>query len=200
LIGIIPWEVDVPEERVPYANYFIIGSVIVVFLVQYIVTYLVSSGRYVYDPGKVQQLTSVLNLLNTFVLDGYLFSGLIGHMWLHGGFFHLFGNILFLWIFGNAVCAKIGNVYYLLVYLLLGIFAAVTHLVFNGDWAIGASGAVNGIVGLYLVLFPQNDITCYFFMLFFYRPYWKEFTLSSYWMILFWLVFDIFGMIQIFSG
>jgi membrane associated rhomboid family serine protease len=195
LIGIIPWEVDVPEERVPYVNYFIVVSVIVVSLGYFAAMGLLGSGVYAYKPVKVKQLTWLLELLNKLVLDGYSLEGLFGHMWLHGGIVHLAGNMLFLWIFGNAVCSKLGNVFYLPIYLLLGIFAAVCHLVFQGGWAMGASGAVNGIVGLYLVLFPQNNITCYFFMLLIYRPYWKEFTLSSYWMILFWLVFDILGMV-----
>jgi len=196
LIGVIPWEVDVPQERVPFANYVLIGSIIVVSVFYLILVFMLTSGRYVHNPSKINNLESTLEFLNTLVLDGYSLPGLIGHIWLHGGLVHLLGNMLFLWIFGNAVCAKVGNGFYVLIFLLVGIFSAMTHHVFQGGWAIGASGAVNGIVGLYLVLFPQNDITCYFFMWFFLRPYWKEFTLSSFWMILFWLMFDIFGIVQ----
>jgi len=128
-----------------------------------------------------------------FILTGWTLKGFFGHMWLHGGIIHLLGNMLFLWIFGNAVCAKIGNFKYLPIYIGLGLISGLSQLVFGGRGAIGASGAINGIVGMFLVFFPANEITCYFFMIFLLSPYVKEFCLSSYWMILFWLVFDIWG-------
>jgi membrane associated rhomboid family serine protease len=104
--------------------------------------------------------------------------------------------MLFLWIFGNAVCAKIGNLRYLPIYTGLGIIAGMSQLLFSGEGGLGASGAINGIVGMYLVFFPTNEITCYFLMIFLLRPCVKEFSLSSYWMILFWLAFDIWGAMQ----
>jgi len=128
-----------------------------------------------------------------FILDGYNIKGLFGHLWLHGGVIHLLGNLLFLWIFGNAVCAKIGNIAFFPIYIMLGILAGIAHLVFQGGACMGASGAIMGVVGMYLVFFPANDITCYFIMFLFLRPIVHEFTLSSYWMILFWLAFDIYG-------
>jgi membrane associated rhomboid family serine protease len=125
------------------------------------------------------------------VLDGWDAEGLFGHMWLHAGLLHLIGNLVFLWLFGNAVCSKIGNVIYLPIYILCGLAAALSHLLFfDFDTPmLGASGAINGMVGMYLVFFPENSISC-FFMLYF-RPIW--FTVRSFWMILFWFVFDIWG-------
>jgi membrane associated rhomboid family serine protease len=128
-----------------------------------------------------------------FILDGYNIKGLFGHLWLHGGIVHLLGNLLFLWIFGNAVCAKIGNIAFFPIYIILGILAGTAHSVFQGGACIGASGAIMGVVGMYLVFFPANNITCYFIFLLIYRPIVREFTLSSYWIILFWLAFDIYG-------
>jgi membrane associated rhomboid family serine protease len=130
--------------------------------------------------------------IRPYILDGLTLKGLFGHMWLHGGILHLLGNMLFLWIFGNAICAKIGNLRYIPVYIGLGLIAGVSHLVFAGGSVLGASGAINGIVGMFLVLFPQNEITCYFIL--FIKP--REFSVSSAWMILFWLVFDIWGAMQ----
>ena len=127
--------------------------------------------------------------IRPYILDGLTLKGLFGHMWLHGGILHLLGNMLFLWIFGNAICAKIGNLLYIPVYIGLGLLAGISHLVFAGGSVLGASGAINGIVGMFLVLFPQNEITCYF--VFF--PYIRGFNVSSAWIILFWLVFDILG-------
>jgi hypothetical protein len=79
------------------------------------------------------------------------------------------------------------------IYLGLGIIAGITHLIFTGGSVLGASGAIYGIVGMYLAFFPENEITCYFVMWFFLNPYAKEFCISSIWMILFWVVFDVWG-------
>jgi hypothetical protein len=100
--------------------------------------------------------------------------------------------MLFLWIFGNAVCAKIGNLKYLLLYVLFGVAAGVTHLLCNGGPVLGASGALNGVVGMYLVLFYENEITC-LFACWFILPYVRWFELSGIWLILFWLFWDIVG-------
>jgi len=129
--------------------------------------------------------------IRPYMLDGLALKGLFGHMWLHGGILHLLGNMLFLWIFGNAICAKIGNLRYIPVYIGMGLIAAFSHLIFTGGSMLGASGAINGIVGMFLVLFPQNEITCYFVYFAV-----KQFNVSSGWVILFWLVFDIWGAMQ----
>jgi membrane associated rhomboid family serine protease len=133
--------------------------------------------------------------IRPYILDGWTLKGLFGHMWLHGGILHLLGNMLFLWIFGNAICAKIGNLRYIPVYIGMGLIAGISHMVFAGGGVLGASGAINGIVGMFLILFPQNEITCYFilFIPLMVRGFLREFSVSSGWVILFWLVFDIWG-------
>ena len=140
---------------------------------------------------SILQQDYVLGEIRPYILDGFALKGLFGYMWLHGGILHILGNMLFLWIFGNAICAKIGNLRYIPAYIGLGLVAGISHLVFVGGSMLGASGAINGIVGMFLVLFPQNEITCYW--IFF--PYIRQFSVSSAWMILFWLVFDILGVI-----
>lgn len=126
------------------------------------------------------------------MLNGWGLKGLFGHMWLHGGPFHLLGNMWFLWLFGNAVCAKVGNLRYLLLYVLMGVTAGLAHLLFSDGPAVGASGAINGIVGMYLILFFENEIDM-FFLFWFIFLYVRRFAVSSFWMILFWLSWDIFG-------
>jgi len=136
----------------------------------------------------------VLEKVRPYILRGWTLKGLLGNIWLHGGILHLIGNLLFLWIFGNAVCAKIGNVLYAPFYILMGILAGMAHLMFQGGGALGASGAINGVVGMFLVFFPTNTITCYYWFWFgITRPIVGTFTLSSFWMVLFWLAFDIYG-------
>ncbi len=136
-------------------------------------------------------------ITETFMLDGWQLKGLLGHMWLHGGLLHLLGNMWFLWIFGNAVCAKVGNFRYLLLYIVFGVAAAVAHLLTSSVPAIGASGAIFGVIGMFLVLFFENRITCYFFFWFiFFRPIIHAFTISSIWMVLFWVFWNVVGALR----
>ncbi len=83
-------------------------------------------------------------------------------MFLHGGWMHLLGNMLFLWVFGGSVEEALGHFQYLTFYLICGIGSAVVHTVFN--WGshvptIGASGAISGIMGAFIVLYPRARVT-----------------------------------------
>ncbi|MHC4085845.1 MAG: rhomboid family intramembrane serine protease, partial [Planctomycetota bacterium] len=98
-------------------------------------------------------------------LNGWSAGELLGYMWLHLDYIHIIFNLVFIWVFGNAVCAKIGNVLYLPVYIAVGMLAAVIHLVFDNRGAVGASGALYGIIGAYFVLYPYNSIKCLFWFL-----------------------------------
>jgi membrane associated rhomboid family serine protease len=82
-------------------------------------------------------------------------------MFLHGGWMHLIGNMLYLWIFGDNLEDRWGHGKYLFVYLVSGIVASFLHIFFNSSSnipSLGASGAISGILGAYLVLFPKNRI------------------------------------------
>jgi membrane associated rhomboid family serine protease len=86
---------------------------------------------------------------------------LLSCMFLHGGFMHLFGNMLFLWIYGDNVERRLGAIPFLLWYLLTGIVATLTHaLVFSTSDVplVGASGAISGVLGFYFVFFPRNTV------------------------------------------
>ena len=125
-------------------------------------------------------------------LDGWGIRGLLGSIWLHGGLLHLLGNCLYLWVFGNTVCSKLGNLGYLPAYVGLGIAGGIGHLLFDGDPAIGASGAISGLIGMHLVLFPKEPIRCFFFWIFLpHRPAWFKF--KSFWFILPWFALNIYG-------
>src|SRR4029079_14597303 len=83
---------------------------------------------------------------------------LITSMFLHGGWLHLGSNMLFLWIFGDNVEDHLGDLRYVVVYFVCGLVASVTHIYFN--WgsslpSVGASGAIAGVLGGYIVLFPN---------------------------------------------
>ena len=120
-----------------------------------------------------------------FVLDGWSPLGLLGHTLLHADILHLAGNMLFLWVFGNAVCGNSSNRLYPFLYWGFGLAAAVLHVVLDGEPAVGASGAINGVVGMALAMYPLNRVSVfwYFFLRFgtFQIPLW---ILASLWLLL----------------
>jgi hypothetical protein len=82
-------------------------------------------------------------------------------MFLHAGFWHLFGNMLFLWIFGDNVEARLGRVGYIVAYLVTGVVATLSFAIpASGSMVplVGASGAISGVLGFYLIWFPRNQI------------------------------------------
>jgi membrane associated rhomboid family serine protease len=86
---------------------------------------------------------------------------LLSSQFLHGGWLHLIGNMWFLWIFGNNVEDRLGGVKFLIFYLICGAIAAITQSVFSpssGIPLIGASGAIAGVMGAYIVRFPRAEI------------------------------------------
>jgi membrane associated rhomboid family serine protease len=99
-------------------------------------------------------------------------STLITSQFLHGGWLHLLGNLLFLWIFGNNIEDRLGRIRFLVFYLLGGLVAGLAQVAIDPDSAIptiGASGAIAATLGAYLVLFPRARITSLVFLGFFYQ-------------------------------
>lgn len=95
------------------------------------------------------------------VPDRLNFASLLTSMFLHGGWMHLIGNMLFLWVFGRNVEDLIGGARFVVFYLLCGLVAAVVHVLFNPYSrmpTIGASGAIAGVMGAYLIKFPRARI------------------------------------------
>src|ERR1043165_6758502 len=96
----------------------------------------------------------------------------ITSMFLHGGWMHLLGNALFFWVFGNNIEDSMGGGRFLLFYLLCGLAAAGTHILFQPGSpvpTVGASGAIAGILGAYLVLYPKVRVNMLFFFVVFIR-------------------------------
>jgi membrane associated rhomboid family serine protease len=89
------------------------------------------------------------------------FATLITSMFLHGGWMHLGGNMLYLWIFGDNLERVMGAAKFLVFYLICGIVAGLAHIAFAGGSAVpsvGASGAISGVLGGYILLFPNNKV------------------------------------------
>ena len=127
------------------------------------------------------------------VPDRLHYSALITSMFLHGGWMHIIGNMLFLWVFGRNVEDILGSGRFFAFYMLCGIAAGLTHILLNAYSpvpTIGASGAIAGVMGAYLVKFPGARIVTLIFIVFFVTTV----ELPAAFVLLYWFV------IQIFSG
>lgn len=126
------------------------------------------------------------------VTNNELLYGLLTHMFLHAGFMHLAGNMLFLWIFGDNLEEQMGRIGFLAFYLLAGLAAAVAQIAaapYSDIPMVGASGAIAGVMGGYLLLFPRAkvDILVIFIVFF------KVFTLPAWVMLGLWFGLQVFG-------
>ena len=114
----------------------------------------------------------------------------ITSMFLHGGWGHLLGNLLFFWVFGNNVEDSMGRVRFLVFYLLCGLIAAASHVLLDPTSPIptvGASGAISGVLGAYLVLYPHVRVRMLFWFLLFIRvfrvPAWAVLLWWFFWQV-----------------
>lgn len=141
----------------PYVTYLLIAINAIIFLAEVIITANFS------DRASTTALLENYGAIPYKILGGDIFSA-ISSMFLHGGIAHLIGNMLFLFVFGDNIEDKFGRIKYVLIYIGWGLAAALAHSFYAistgaGDIpAIGASGAVSGVLGAYLVLFPRAKI------------------------------------------
>ena len=154
----IPIRDTIPSKNYPVINHTIIGINVALYLFE------MSQGanldRFIYIYGLVPARYSVPQIASYFSTGQQLFS-LLSFMFLHGGFFHLLGNMWFLYIFGDNIEDRLGPFRYIAFYLLCGITSGLSHLVLNFHSnmpTIGASGAVAGVMGAYLILHPHAKI------------------------------------------
>lgn len=148
----------ISSKNYPVVNNTIIGINVVLFLFE------MSQGanldRFVYIYGLVPARYSMPQISSYFTTGQQLLSWL-SFMFLHGGFWHLLGNMWSLYIFGDNVEDRLGPFRYLVFYLLCGITSGLSHLLFNlhsNMPTIGASGAIAGVMGAYLILHPHSKI------------------------------------------
>ncbi|MDQ3142962.1 MAG: rhomboid family intramembrane serine protease [Bacteroidota bacterium] len=102
------------------------------------------------------------------VIQGQDLYTLISCMFLHGGWIHLIGNMLFLWVFADNIETIVGSINFMLFYVLGGLVASATHIFFNPYSEIpmiGASGAISAVMGAYLILFPSSRVRVFIIFL-----------------------------------
>jgi membrane associated rhomboid family serine protease len=119
-------------------------------------------------------------------------STLVTSMFLHGGWAHLGGNMLFLWVFGDNLERVMAHARYLLFYLLCGIAAGLAHIAFNANStmpSVGASGAISGVMGAYLILFPRVRV----FTLVPLGLFMTSLALPAWLMLIYWAFLQFFG-------
>ncbi len=152
-----------PSGRIPYVTYVLMALNIGIFL-SYVP--ILSDNRALYD------FYNTYALIPARVGDGYGFEGLISSQFLHGGWMHLAGNMLFLYIYGDNVEDEMGHVPFLLFYLASGVAAGLVQVAFDSDSTIpmvGASGAIAGVMGAYLLLFPKAKVDILIIFIVFFR-------------------------------
>lgn len=124
--------------------------------------------------------------------DAGHWTTVLTHMFLHGGWMHLLGNMWFLWIFGNNVEDAMGHVRFVVFYLLCGIAAAALQIAADpaaGIPMVGASGAIGGVMGAYVVLYPRVNVH----MLFWFGFYVTTFAIPAFWMLGYWFAVQMIG-------
>ncbi len=186
----IPLHDDVRSQRTPLVNYCMIGLCTLMFAMQLssgpgngsIVERMgmvparltAPEGEQVLVPDQMlvdtplgPQLIEGYRPLDTAVVPEWL--TLITCIFLHGGWLHFLGNMWFLWVFGDNVEDRLGHVAYAALYLGTGLIAGLCHLIVNFDSTaptIGASGAIAGVMGAYLVMFPRARVVTMIPMIF----------------------------------
>ncbi len=119
-------------------------------------------------------------------------ASMFSSMFLHGGLLHLGGNMLFLWVFGDNIEDRMGSVRFLVFYLACGLVAGLAHILFNSDSpipTIGASGAVAGVLGAYLLSYPYARILVLIPLIIF----WPVIELPALIVLGYWFILQIFS-------
>jgi hypothetical protein len=185
----IPLKDNIPSRTFPFVNISLIILNIVVFL------YEVSLGPYlehfIFHFGVIPHKFILLLSSDTFY-PAATFLPLFTSLFLHGGWLHLLGNMLYLWIFGDNVEDVLGHARYLIFYLLCGIGAGMTHIITQSVSqvpTIGASGAIAGVMGAYFVLFPKARVVTLVPIFFFIQLI----EIPAFFFLAFWLIMQLFS-------
>jgi len=158
---LLPIRTSIYPRRTPYLNYALIAINVVIFLLSYAPHEVIISGRR--ELEALRPWAQIFKLYPGPFLELWQF---VTYAFLHADVWHIAGNMYFLYLFGNNVNDKLGNISYLCLYLGGAVAAAIGHALFNANPVLGASGAVAAITGAYMVLFPQTLITIIYWLFF----------------------------------
>lgn len=185
----LPIRDSIPSETVPLVNWILIAANVGVF------GYEISLPSEEIE-GLIFQWGAVPANFN---LSSNSFGGfmtalptIVTSTFLHGGWGHLLGNMLFLWVFGDNVEDRLGHLRYLIFYLLCGVSASAIQIVAEPQSPIpivGASGAIGGVMGAYMISFPRAQVLTFFWFFIFVRFFWVPAALY----LLIWFGFQLFS-------
>lgn len=203
----IPLSDELPTIRTPWVTYLLLAVILAVWvfvqgagLPQNELRLAASVCNWGMVPGELTHLATIgtavplgdgvacvvdrepINVLTPFTM-----------MFLHGGWMHVLGNCLFLWVFGNNIEESMGHFRFLVFYLVCGLAAAAAHLVVAASSpvpTVGASGAISGVLGAYLILYPRVKIRMLFIFIIFFRV----FRIPAWAVLLYWFA------VQVMSG
>ncbi len=165
----IPLKDENPISRTPYATLGLIGLNLVVYLYQLVLP-APEETLFLFRYGAVPALiTGEVPVPAILAWPPQPFS-LVSSMFLHGGFLHLAGNMLYLWIFGNNIEDRLGPARFVLFYLLGGVLAGLAHVITNPASQlpmVGASGAIAAVLGAYFLLYPRANVVVLIWLFFF---------------------------------
>lgn len=185
----LPLGDDLPSRLTPYVNWLIIGSCVLVFIWQI-------TG----DSTHFEYILFTYGFVPAQLLSGVGYYTFITSIFLHGGWTHLIGNMLFLYIFGDNIEDVCGHLRYIAFYIISGIAASALWMLtaWGAEYpAVGASGAISGVMGAYFVLFPGARIRTLVRAGFF----WRVVRVPAYIMIGLWFLYQLLlGLIPINVG
>ncbi len=173
-----------PSERTPYVTYILMALNIGIFL-SYVAMF--------NDAAAINGFFRTWAMIPANVSNGDMTHTLFTSMFLHGGWMHLAGNMLFLWIFGDNLEEEFGHFWYLVFYLASGFAAGYAHVLADPGSTIptvGASGAIAGVMGGYLLLFPRARVDILLILIVFFRI----FSVPA------WLMLGVWFGLQLFNG
>ncbi|HMU55277.1 MAG TPA: rhomboid family intramembrane serine protease [Nitrospira sp.] len=154
----IPLHDDNPTDGTPVITVALIVSCVLVFLYQASLPG-EPGERFVFEFGAIPAVVFGTAQIPAVVISPY--ATLVTSMFLHGGWMHLIGNMLYLWIFGNNIEDVMGHGRFIVFYLTCGILAALSHALTDPSSTVpmvGASGAISGVLGAYVLLFPRAHV------------------------------------------
>ena len=156
----IPIKDIIPRRQTPFITYFLIAVNVSIFFIEVsLPPDVLNSVFYIFGLVPARYTHPAWAYFIGLHIDNYW--PFLTNIFLHGSWFHLISNMWALWIFGDNVEDRMGHIKYFIFYILCGIFASLTHFILNANStlpAIGASGAISGVMGAYMIMFPTSRI------------------------------------------